>query len=314
MVLDIYFFQLILNSFLPHPDWSTDMSVPFDIKVLYVIQCGFYLHSVYATLYMDSVRKDFHIMMFHHFLTITLVVFSYVLRCILLGNQSPTTNLPFLFVAGTTKWVRWCFFCTIWPTCACKRPNSCAISVCDRIVDNVLAGSKVLMSLSWSSVCVGEMISAPEQTSKPFAVLLDLLFFSFSHRFVSRLYWFPLKVLYTTGVVSMHRSLDKTLHFYVLFNILLWILLCLNVYWFVVSIDCSTATTFHSWLWFSWFFKPFTEQFLVPSPNGVTFASTRNKKRKFSFQRKTFLLIRSENVQLYRAPSSDTHNVNKKRS
>ena len=34
-------------------DWSPDMSVPFDIKLMHFVQCGFYLHSVYETVYMN---------------------------------------------------------------------------------------------------------------------------------------------------------------------------------------------------------------------------------------------------------------------
>lgn len=56
------------------------MSVPFDITLLYFAQCGFYLHSVYATLFMDTWRKDFHIMLIHHFVTMALIIVSYGAR------------------------------------------------------------------------------------------------------------------------------------------------------------------------------------------------------------------------------------------
>jgi len=61
-------------------DWSTDMVIPFDIKLMYFIQCGFYLHSIYATLYMDYKRKDFYVMLIHHVLTMTLILVSYATR------------------------------------------------------------------------------------------------------------------------------------------------------------------------------------------------------------------------------------------
>ena len=61
-------------------DWSSDMSVPFDIKLMYFVQCGFYLHSIYGTLYMDYKRKDFYAMLIHHVLTMTLIFVSYATR------------------------------------------------------------------------------------------------------------------------------------------------------------------------------------------------------------------------------------------
>lgn len=56
------------------------MPVPYDVKFLYFIECGFYLHSIYATVYMDAVRKDFVVMLIHHVLTITLISISYATR------------------------------------------------------------------------------------------------------------------------------------------------------------------------------------------------------------------------------------------
>ena len=56
------------------------MHVPLDITALYVVVFAFYLHSVYATLYIDRWRKDSLVMLFHHFLTMSLVGFSYGAR------------------------------------------------------------------------------------------------------------------------------------------------------------------------------------------------------------------------------------------
>ena len=61
-------------------DWSPGMHVPLDITALYVVVFAFYLHSVYATLYIDRWRKDSLVMLFHHFLTMSLVGFSYGAR------------------------------------------------------------------------------------------------------------------------------------------------------------------------------------------------------------------------------------------
>lgn len=56
------------------------MSVPDDIRFLYFIECGFYMHSLYATIYMDAWRKDFFVMILHHFLTMVLIIASYATR------------------------------------------------------------------------------------------------------------------------------------------------------------------------------------------------------------------------------------------
>jgi hypothetical protein len=47
---------------------------------MYFVQCGFYLHSIYGTLYMDYKRKDFYAMLIHHVLTMTLIFVSYATR------------------------------------------------------------------------------------------------------------------------------------------------------------------------------------------------------------------------------------------
>jgi ceramide synthetase len=56
------------------------MVVPDDIKLLYFIECGFYMHSLYATIFMDAWRKDFFVMILHHFLTMALIIASYATR------------------------------------------------------------------------------------------------------------------------------------------------------------------------------------------------------------------------------------------
>lgn len=66
-------------------DWSFKMEVPFDIKLIYLIECGFYLHSIYATIYMDAKRRDYHLMLLHHSVTLALLVLSYALRYHRLG-------------------------------------------------------------------------------------------------------------------------------------------------------------------------------------------------------------------------------------
>jgi hypothetical protein len=55
------------------------------------------------------------------------------------------------------------------------------------------------------------------------------------HRYLFRLYWFPLKILYSCGVVAVHRAYYRGAGLYGFFNTLLWILLILDLYWFYVN-------------------------------------------------------------------------------
>ncbi|XP_024396560.1 ceramide synthase 1 LOH3 isoform X2 [Physcomitrium patens] len=53
-------------------------AIKFKLKVLYAFQCGFYVYSVAALMVWETRRKDFGVMMAHHFITIGLIAFSYV--------------------------------------------------------------------------------------------------------------------------------------------------------------------------------------------------------------------------------------------
>lgn len=61
-------------------DWSLQMRIPGDVRLLYLLECGFYLHSIYATFFMDAVRKDFTAMVVHHLITLGLIGGSYGLK------------------------------------------------------------------------------------------------------------------------------------------------------------------------------------------------------------------------------------------
>ncbi|NXP14898.1 CERS1 synthase, partial [Thinocorus orbignyianus] len=61
-------------------DWKKGMDVPTDIAIAYLLQCSFYGHSIYATAYMDTWRKDSVVMLLHHVVTLILIAFSYAFR------------------------------------------------------------------------------------------------------------------------------------------------------------------------------------------------------------------------------------------
>ncbi|NXH19259.1 CERS1 synthase, partial [Bucco capensis] len=60
--------------------WQKGMEVPRDIALAYLLQCSFYWHSIYATAYMDTWRKDSVVMLLHHIVTLTLLASSYAFR------------------------------------------------------------------------------------------------------------------------------------------------------------------------------------------------------------------------------------------
>jgi len=51
-----------------------------DIYLVYLGQISFYIHSIYATIFLDKWRKDSVILLTHHFVTIFLIGGSYLFR------------------------------------------------------------------------------------------------------------------------------------------------------------------------------------------------------------------------------------------
>lgn len=162
------------------------MPIPQEIQWLYLIECGFYLHSIYATLYMDTKRKDFLVMLFHHFLTIILIVVAY-------GTRYQKVGVMVLFVHDIT--------------------------------DIFLEFTKCNVYLRKRN---GKFYSIHEHLSNVFFLIFALSWFVF------RLYWFPLKILYTSTVVSVYKAAPRGAGLYGFLNSLMWFLLGLNLYWFYV--------------------------------------------------------------------------------
>lgn len=165
-------------------DWALDMAIPFDITLIYFIECGFYVHSIYATIWMDEKRKDFAVMLIHHVLTLTLIVVSYATKYHKIG-------LMVLFVHDATDILLEFTKCNVY----LKNRNGKFYAYHEHISNICFAA----FTLAW---------------------------------YVFRLYWFPLKVLYSTAVISVHRAYYRGAGLYLFFNSLLWILLCLDIYWF----------------------------------------------------------------------------------
>lgn len=165
-------------------DWSIGMDIPYEIQWLYFLECGFYVHSVYATIFMDEIRKDFVVMLIHHFLTLILITVSY-------GTRYHKIGIMVLFVHDIT--------------------------------DILLEFTKCNVYLKNRG---GKFYAFHDHVSSIGFVSFSFVWFLF------RLYWFPLKILYTCGVVSAHRAYIRGAGLYAFFNSLLWFLLCLDIYWF----------------------------------------------------------------------------------
>ena len=54
---------------------------------------GFYVHCVYASLFIETIRRDFAVLMIHHFLTLGLLGYSYSVRSVLNPACETAVNL-----------------------------------------------------------------------------------------------------------------------------------------------------------------------------------------------------------------------------
>ncbi|XP_006822813.1 ceramide synthase 1-like [Saccoglossus kowalevskii] len=165
-------------------DWSNGMEVPLDIYILYVYQCGFYVHSIYATIYVDAIKSDFYLMIAHHILTINLLVFSYAVRYYKIGVL---------------------------------------VIFCHDICDVFLENARIFVQTK-------ERNGQVHNLNEMFA---NLFFAGFVISwFLARLYWYPLKVLYAAG-----RFFFPVAPFVTTFNVMLWLLLVMNIYWFWILLQ-----------------------------------------------------------------------------
>lgn len=165
-------------------DWIIGMKVPLDIQFLYFVECGFYLHSIYATLFMDTIKKDFFVMLFHHVITLALINISYATRYHKIG-------VLVIFVHDITDILLEFTKCNVYLKDINKR-----FKCLHEFISNV---SFVIFTISW---------------------------------FICRLYWFPLRILYASGVISAYKAFPQESYLYGMFNILLWLLFILDIYWF----------------------------------------------------------------------------------
>lgn len=164
-------------------NWKSGMPVPTNIAIAYLMQGSFYGHSIYATFYMDTWRKDSAVMVVHHIITLALISFSYAFRyhnvgiLVLFLHDIGDIQLEFIKLNIYLK------------------SRGGGYHRLNDILSDVVS---VSFSITW---------------------------------FLFRLYWFPLKVLFTTCVSSL--QFVPNIPFYFFFNALLFMLLLMNIYWFL---------------------------------------------------------------------------------
>ncbi|XP_062815746.1 ceramide synthase 1 [Anolis carolinensis] len=164
-------------------DWVVGEKVPTDIAMAYLLQCSFYVHSLYSTLYMDVWRKDSVVMLVHHVVTLLLLAFSYIFRYHKVGvlviflHDISDVQLEFTKLNVYFKYRG---------------------GVYHRLNDIISNAGCFSFGITW---------------------------------FWFRLYWFPLKVLYTTCHTCL--LIAPFAPFYFFFNGLLFLLTLMNLYWFL---------------------------------------------------------------------------------
>ena len=61
-------------------DWTIGAPIIPAVYWLYMFEMGLYLHSVYATIFVEVIRRDFVIQLIHHILTLSLLGYSHMIR------------------------------------------------------------------------------------------------------------------------------------------------------------------------------------------------------------------------------------------
>lgn len=60
--------------------YSLEGSVPAAFKAVYFLEVSYYVHSLYATIFLNEWKKDSVVLLIHHFVAITLLSFSFLSR------------------------------------------------------------------------------------------------------------------------------------------------------------------------------------------------------------------------------------------
>ncbi|XP_022099811.1 ceramide synthase 1-like [Acanthaster planci] len=165
--------------------WQPAMVVPPLIYWAYAIECSFYLHCFFATIFLDVWRSDSVMLVMHHVLTLSLIGFSY-------ASRYHNVGILVLFCHD---------FCDI--------------------------------CLEFSKINIYFKIRADGTFHGIHEFLANVGFVVFTSSWlVLRMYWFPLKVLYSILPSTAKIYYTDHLPFGMEFNIMLWLLFGMDIYWF----------------------------------------------------------------------------------
>jgi len=163
-------------------NYSMNDVIPQDISILYILEVSFYIHSIYAVLFLDEWRKDSLVMFIHHIITVSLLSLSFMTKAHRIGV------LVILLHDG-----------------------------CDVIME----GTKCLLNYK----SIGGLCAKIMDVLSAIGYISFLIFW-----FVCRLYWFPLKALYSSSEYFTHNQIKFP--FMVVLYFMLWIIQAMNIYWF----------------------------------------------------------------------------------
>jgi len=163
-------------------DYSINDSIPANVRTLYLIEISFYIHSIYAVIFLDEWRKDSLVMFSHHIITLALLTLS-------LATKAHRVGVLVLLLH-----------------------DGC---------DVAMEATKCLLAFKSIGGLFGKFMD----------VLSGVGFILFlSSWFVCRLYWFPLKAIYSSSEYFTQRT--TKFPFMVVLYSLLWLILAMDVYWF----------------------------------------------------------------------------------
>uniref|UniRef100_A0A0K0G437 Probable ceramide synthase lagr-1 (inferred by orthology to a C. elegans protein) n=1 Tax=Strongyloides venezuelensis TaxID=75913 RepID=A0A0K0G437_STRVS len=177
-----------------------DMSgqkVYWDVYFIYFTQGSYYIHSIYATIYMDIWRKDSFLMIIHHFVALTLITLSY-------GSGHLLEGAFVLFLHDNTDLLleitKICFYLQ-------KRENGDYYPIL-HFIGNL---AFIAFAVFW---------------------------------FIFRLYWYPLKLLYTTVYAGVYLGPQDS-PFFPILGFMLVVVLFMNIYWFnfIIRMIIRVCTT-----------------------------------------------------------------------
>lgn len=164
--------------------WYPGKPVSSDIQMVYIVQGSFYLHCMFATVFLDVWRKDSLMLCIHHVVTLALIALSY-------GARYTTTGVMVIF--------------------------------CHDFNDICLEFAKCMI---YTKVRNGKFHMLNER-------LANVAFGLFASGWIlGRMYWFPLKALYSILPRTAKIYYTGHLPFGIEFNIMLWALMGMDLYWF----------------------------------------------------------------------------------